>query len=436
MEFRSFANKLIDKLPITLQRIIHMIMIEARFAFFKTKWAHRTVDIPNPANIYWIPTERIAYHTNYVGNRTPETVPLEDRSFPNSEKIRGKVLSGNWDVTNYKFTDLDAYRAFKERIEKGAEWRDTDFYKNILTRIESGQYVWGLKNIADLDKRCEYFDWLYEKIKNEGYKINRSIHNKNTTFDEITVNIGRNGEYLFQDGRHRLSIAKILGIKYVPVMVFVRHKKWMEFRKFIIFYAQSSTLGGKLYQPIVHPDLSDIPYDLQSHDYHHLMAAIARHLEKKSGIMLDIGANLGYFCHKFEDLGYQCYAVEIDIATYQILERIRIAENKKFEAINKSIFEVDIIKKMEFDVVLALNIFHHFLKRKTTYLQLIDLLENLKTTELFFEPHLYSENQMRNAYVNFTETEFVDFLFRHTSFTKSEIIYTAENGRHVFKLSK
>jgi SAM-dependent methyltransferase len=413
-----------------------MIIIETKFAFFKIKWAHRTIEIPNPANIYWIPTERIVYLTNYVGNRNPETTSLEDRPFPDLEKIRGKVLSGNWDVSNYKFTDLDAYRAFRERIEKGAEWRDTDFYKNILTRIESGQHIWNLKNSADLDKRCEYFDWLYKKIKNEGYKINRSNRYKNTDFDEITVNIGRNGEYLFQDGRHRLSIAKILGIAYVPVMVSVRHKKWLEFRKFIISYAESLTLGGKLYQPIVHPDLSDIPFDSQSHDYHRLMVTIAKHIEKKRGIMLDIGANLGFFCHKFEDLGYRCYAVENDPATFSIMEKVRIAENKKFKAINASIFDLDCIKDMHFDVVLALNIFHHFLKRKTLYNNLINLLENLKMDNMLFEPHLPHEAQMSDAFVNYSQIEFVDFIMKHTSFTKSEVIYSANNGRHVYLLSK
>jgi hypothetical protein len=132
----------------------------------------------------------------------------------------------------------------------------------------------------------------------------------------------------------------------VPVTVFVRHKKWQEFREFVISYAQQQT-GGKLYQSIVHPDLADIPYDLQDHNCQDLMEAIKRHLGQKRGVMLDIGANLGFFCPKFEDLGYHCCAIEQDPATFRILEKIRIAENKKFEVINKSIFEAEFIKKHE-----------------------------------------------------------------------------------------
>ena len=261
-----------------------VIIIEARLMFFKING--KTILLIFQIRLTSIGSlQRIVYHTNYVGNRNPETLPIEDRSFPISEKLRGSVLSGNWDITNYKFTEIDAYRAFNDRIEKGTEWRDTDFYKNIRTRIESGKNVWDLKNSADLDERFQDLDLLIEKIKTEGYKIIRSF-SASTTFDEIDVNIGRNGEYLFQDGRHRLSIAKILGIKCVPVMVYVSHKKWIELREFIISYAQSLTLGGKLYQPIIHPDLSDIPYDTNSHDFQLVMEIFAKKMERKEGVLL------------------------------------------------------------------------------------------------------------------------------------------------------
>lgn len=48
----------------------------------------------------------------------------------------------------------------------------------------------------------------------------------------------------------------------------------------------------------------------------------------------------------------------------------------------------------------------------------------------------YQEDQMKDAYVNYTETEFVDFLLRHTSLDESKLICTAKDGRHIFKLSK
>jgi hypothetical protein len=81
-------------------------------------------------------------------------------------------------------------------------------------------------------------------------------------------------------------------------------------------------------------------------------------------------------------------------------------------------------------------VFHHFLKTKRDFLQLIYLLKNLKTSEMYFEPHIYEEDQMKGAYTNLNETEFIDFILQYTALTTSEIIYTAKSGRHVFKLSK
>ena len=388
--------------------------------------------VPSPATVYWISPDRIVHLTNYKKvDRSDPTSPQES-VFPSN--MRGKVVDGNWDIADFKFAELDHMDAFKQRIQEGADWKDTKFYRRFLKEIESGRIVWNMKNKSDLDQHCKHHDELYEKIKNEGYHLNID---KRTKIDlcEIDVNIGRNGEYLFQNGVHRLSIAKALGIKYVPVMVYVRHKQWRDFRKRLIEYARLEP-GGKLYQPPIHPDLADIPYENQKHNWQSLMETIEKHLPKKNGLMLDIGANLGFFCHKFEDIGYRCYAVEQELSASQIAEKIRIAENKKFKVINKSITDVELVKTMEFDVVLALNIFHWFLKTETSFSQLKDLLKNLKTTELFFEPHLYSENQMKNAYINFNETEFVDFILDHTSLSKSSLIYTDPCGRHVFQLSK
>lgn len=46
--------------------------------------------------------------------------------------------------------------------------------------------------------------------------------------NEILVDIARNGELLFVTGRHRLSLAKILGLDRISVAIAVRHPKWLE----------------------------------------------------------------------------------------------------------------------------------------------------------------------------------------------------------------
>jgi arsenate reductase-like glutaredoxin family protein len=86
--------------------------------------------------------------------------------------------------------------------------------------------------------------------------------------------------------------------------------------------------------------------------------------------------------------------------------------------------------------VLALNVFHHFLKTEMDFMKLRKLLRNLKMDHMFFEATTYGDDQMKNAFVNFTQSEFVEFILQHTSLNKSTIIYSAKNGRKIFHLSK
>lgn len=421
---RIFALKLIDRIPVCLQNFIFKITVETEYLNLRAQVWQINENQPNPGRVYWISPDRICYHTNYIGNNNPKTTPFRDRVF--SKQMRGQVVDGDWDITDYKFTELDVYDAFRQRIQNGVKWSDTPFYKRVLSQVGSGQIVWRIKNRKDLDKRCEYLDSLYLSIKENGYLLSRNM-------DEINVNIGRNGEYLFQNGVHRLSIAKLLGIKIVPVTVFVRHKQWQEFRDFVSIYAKKSIVtGGKLYQPISHPDFAGVPFEQSCTD---VFEAILPFVRKNKGRLLDIGANTGYFCHKFEDLGYHCIAVENDTATFQILNRLKIAENRKFEVINKSIFDVKGLENTRFAVVLALNIFHHFLKTETSFQKFRILLNSLKTDMMFFEPHRFDEAQMKNAFINFNESEFVKFILRETKLQHSELIYTAKSGRHLYKLS-
>ncbi|MCJ7631916.1 hypothetical protein MUP77_05905, partial [Candidatus Bathyarchaeota archaeon] len=142
---KSFALKLLDKIPIKLQHFIYQtknakIKIETRFRSFKIRYMRFRIDEPNPKKVYWISTDRIKHLTNYVGDRKIEALSVANRNFQ-SEKIRGKIVDGNWDISDKKFTDLDLYKALQKRKLEGSKWQDTDFYKGVLKKIESGDFV-------------------------------------------------------------------------------------------------------------------------------------------------------------------------------------------------------------------------------------------------------------------------------------------------------
>ena len=80
------------------------------------------------------------------------------------------------------------------------------------------------------------------------------------------------------------------------------------------------------------------------------------------------------------------------------------------------------ISENKFDVVLALNIFHHFIKTEQFHQKLVKLLNNLNTDVIIFESHDPKEEQMDNSYKNYSPEEFVQFIMKETGLTKHEEI--------------
>jgi hypothetical protein len=63
------------------------------------------------------------------------------------------------------------------------------------------------------------------------------------------------------------------------------------------------------------------------------------------------------------------------------------------------------------------------------------MLKNLNTKEIFFEPHLFNDPQMKGAYKNFDEKEFADFVLENTQLNAAKVIGRALDGRPIYKLS-
>lgn len=191
----------------------------------------------NPFDIIWIKTRDIKYRTTEISG--------DDFTKFSMWKDAGKVVGGNWDKKTIRFEDCSLHQDLKSHFEDGVDWEETEFYNRLKNRIINGRVVHGATSVEELKYRCEQLDSLHYNIKEHGYLSQKQILkrgyedidsvNKNLTmiediFDEITVNIGRDGSFLFNDSRHRLSIAKILDIQQVPVRIVARHQEWQKKR--------------------------------------------------------------------------------------------------------------------------------------------------------------------------------------------------------------
>lgn len=166
--------------------------------------------------------------------------PVEGPKFRHA----GVVADGTWDLTERRFDETDVYDAYQQHFKEGVPWTETAFYDRVIAEIDLGDEPWGCGSAAEFQARCERLDRLYETIRRDGYYSQNELREASRTDpikspsrlkierykDEISVNIGRDGEILFADGRNRLSIVKLLDLDRVPVRVLRRHRDWQAIR--------------------------------------------------------------------------------------------------------------------------------------------------------------------------------------------------------------
>jgi len=327
-------------------------------------------------------------------------------------------LKSNWDSSEnlIAIRDTKEYTLLENHFINKVKWREDKVYNDFLNVFSNDQQVAGCSNEIEL---LRFLDSLDKSFQNFVYKKH---------IQKIKVGIDRNGNFVLFDKTFALSQYKLLDIKNVPVNVIIRHPLWL---KFSSEFLKFRSIHGELYQPLIHPDLR-----FKSSYTDERFLIMKENLTSKSGTLLDIGANLGYFCHKFEDLGFECYAVEIRPSNVHYMKKLRDIEGKKFKIINKSIF--DLTEKLDYDIVIAFNIFHHFLREKDLYQKLIAFLTQLKVKVMYFQPHNPSEELMRNAYANFDNVQFVRFIIKNSCLNKFELITKQTDGRNrpLYKIFK
>lgn len=241
------------------------------------------------------------------------------------------------------------------------------------------------------------------------------------------VAFDRRGRLCLVDGADRLAAAAARGEAGVPALVAVRHRAWARIATEVRAYTRQR--GGTAYQPYLHPDLADLPSD-QGHERFDLLRAA---LPVRGGTLVDLGANSGYFSHRFEELGFDCVAVERSAKEAHFLAALRDAAGRRFTIVQGSLTEVALPERP--DVVLALNIFHHFLKEEASFRELEAFLGRLEARFLFFGAHLPSDPQMAGADRNMDPAAFTEWVRRAGGFASAREIGRAADGRPVALLA-
>jgi len=278
-----------------------------------------------------------------------------------------------------RFTESPVFRGLNQHFVDGQAWPETDYYRYASLLISKNRRPWGCRTRADLELRLTSLDKLFQDIQRDGYRTQSELHvgaSPPSAEDEIIVTIDANGQMLLEDGQHRLAIAKLLNLKSVPVKVAARHSDWCRFRRTLRCYARELP-AGRFSTPLLHPDLADLPTE-QDDDRYELLRGF---LPATRGTVCDLGACWGYFSHRFEQDGLRCYAVEPCPRSYQILDRLRLAENRRFQT--AASWQCGYPAQKTFDAILLLNAFDGVADGEERFPQLIRALQVLGGEAIF-----------------------------------------------------
>jgi 2-polyprenyl-3-methyl-5-hydroxy-6-metoxy-1,4-benzoquinol methylase len=186
--------------------------------------------------------------------------------------------------------------------------------------------------------------------------------------------------------------------------------------------------NGKLYAPVLHPDFAHYPASHGESRWN----LVEPHLEYPGGTVLDIGSHWGYIPWRLETLGYKVTANENSPTHFPIMKGLRDAGDLSFEVSDKSFLALD---NLSYDIVFALNIFHHFIKIESRYKALEKWLGKLNAKMMIFQAHAPDEAQMVRGYKNLDGEEFARWVGERARLPNVQFI-GEDHNRKLFKLKR
>lgn len=187
----------------------------------------------------------------------------------------GAVKGGDWDVNRLGLLEKpffrEIYDALLARYVAGKPWEEITLVQEVLREERHwhhhiGEEVWDW---------CNHLDRLYESMQTEGYLSQREVYRMSFSeacesdsvsiidwMDDIRIDIGRDGQLLRHDGKHRLWLAELLGIERIPVCVVVRHRRWQALRDEVARADHVDELSDDALRHLDHPDMVDVRAEL------------------------------------------------------------------------------------------------------------------------------------------------------------------------------
>ncbi|MDA8831911.1 ParB N-terminal domain-containing protein, partial [Candidatus Pelagibacter bacterium] len=135
-----------------------------------------------------------------------------------------KINNSDWDYKpGVLFTKLLEYEALKNHYRGKENWTKSKFALRNVNYIKKSNQVRGFTDYnIFLSEREKQIDKLFKSILKKGISPVDITKDKKLFIDNISLAITKDNKLYFNNrGHHRLSIAKILGLKEIPVKITV-----------------------------------------------------------------------------------------------------------------------------------------------------------------------------------------------------------------------
>lgn len=222
------------------------------------------------------------------------------------------------------------------------------------------EYTYTSRNLVPIHKRNDYFKRKLGFIKRSIRKgIKKELNRQPSRVDRF-----RRDHFNLCDGHHRIALAEFFRIDYVKVECtsdiydrFVKRRT----PEIVRLIEGRTKKNGQFYQPI---DILGYYHIKTVRNCKQRLDMIRRWLGgdlKGCSTLLDIGANMGYYCHHFERQGMQTFGIEPDPDHFEIALALNEAYGleSRFEQIG---FE-ELMEENRYDIVLALTVVYHIVHR-------------------------------------------------------------------------
>lgn len=166
------------------------------------------------------------------------TVNVQDSTLKrNNMRHFGSVSDGDWDLNGAPLRAYGhVYGILSARLHNAVPIDDIPGFNANLALIAQGEAPDGCRTEAQLRAKWRCIETLAAQVRQHGYKSQRELRSGHP-FNEIRVQVGRDGQLLFEEGLHRLVIAQVLGVDRIPVIITRCHAQWL------------ATSGSRTYTP-------------------------------------------------------------------------------------------------------------------------------------------------------------------------------------------